>query len=157
MQSMELWGASWGSLDLFYPNAWDIWRQMGQQTSRTMLQHGDEGPPAQNLVFHFPLARGMVVLIGTRSYRHPQHEPSSLNGCAGKSSVLPNQECNLGCADRKQSDHFGSHSWIWSSPSPSGRGFQHDAVTFPNVPGCGVPNLDLLLSPWTYFQMFSGK
>lgn len=95
-------------------------------------------PPAQNPVFRSPLARGMVLLIDIRSYRHPQLEPSSLNGCAGKSSVLLNQECNLSCADRKQIDHFGPHSWIWSSPSPPGKTFQHDAVKFQNVPVCGV-------------------
>lgn len=102
------------------------------------LQCRDEGPDAQNPVFYTLLERVMIVLIDIGSYRHPQCEPSSLNGCAGKSSVLLSQECNLSCADRKQIDHFGPQSWVWSSPSPSGKTFQHDAVKFPNVPGCGV-------------------
>lgn len=104
----------------------------------TQLRCWNGGPAAQNPVFQAPLARVMVVLIDMRSYRHPRREPSSLNGCAGKSLVLLSQECNLSCADRKQIDHFGAHTWIWSSPSPSGKPFQHDAVKFPNVPGCGV-------------------
>lgn len=133
MWSMELQRMSWGSLNLSYPSAWRY-----QQVFHAKLQYWDEGPDAQNPVFYTPLERVMVVLIDIGSYRHHQCEPSSLNGCAGKSSVLLSQECNLSCADRKQIDHFGPHSWFWSSPSPSGKTFQHDAVKFPNVPGCGV-------------------
>ena len=116
----------------------DIWHGIAQQAFHAKLQCWGKGPAAQNPVFHAPLVMVMVAFIDIRSYRHPQREPSSLNGCAGKSSALLSQECNLSCANWKQIDHFGPHTWIWRSPSPSGKTFQHDAVKFPNVPGCRV-------------------
>lgn len=102
MWPMELQGMGQRTLDLFYPNAWEVWDLVVQQAFHGKFQHWDDGLPAENLVFHSPLARVMVVLTDIRSYRHLQHEPSSLNGCAGKSSVLWSQERNLSCADRKQ-------------------------------------------------------
>ena len=87
------------------------------------LQYRDESPDAQNPVFYIPLERVIVVLIDIGSYRHPQCEPSSLNGCVGKSSVLLSQECNLSFADRKQIDHFGPQFLNLKQPLPIGEDF----------------------------------
>lgn len=62
---------------------------------------------AQNPVFHIPLAMVLFILIDIRSYRQAYHEPSCLNGCAGRSSMLQRQNCNLSHGERKQIDHFG--------------------------------------------------
>lgn len=50
----------------------DIWHRIGQQAFHEKLPYWEQGPAAQNPVFHALLARGTVVLIDIRSYRHPR-------------------------------------------------------------------------------------
>lgn len=71
MWPMELQGMGQRTLDSFYPNAWEVWDSIVHQAFRGKFQYWDEGLPAQNPVFHSPLARVMVVLTDIRSYRHP--------------------------------------------------------------------------------------